>query len=94
MTYNYDDNAPTNQYPTSKVPDCGGYFLIALTDDGDTLCERCVVDPTNPVHEHSPNAPRGEGDGWGVVGWFTSGEIDSLTVCAHCSTVLVEDWEA
>lgn len=90
MTYNYDDDAPTNQYPADKVPDCGGYFPIAVTDDGDTMCERCVLDPTNPVHEHSAN--ESHDDGWGIIGWTYDGECESFTACAHCNTVLVEDF--
>jgi hypothetical protein len=91
MTYNYDDDAPTNQYSADKVPDCMGYIPIAVTDDGDTLCERCVQDPTNPVHEHDANVFSGEGDGWGIIGWIYDGECEFFIACAHCSTVLVED---
>lgn len=81
--YNYDDGAPTNQYPPAKVPDCMGYLPIAVTDDGDVLCERCVLDPTNPVHE----ATTGERspDGWGVVGWSHSGDVDEPEFCGHCA---------
>ena len=88
MAYNYDDDAPVNQYPRDKVPDCMGYLPIAVTDDGDTLCEQCVLDPTNPVHEAGPNDRHP--DGWGVIGWTHSGECEDLTVCAHCNRVLVE----
>ncbi len=84
-----DDSAPTNQYPRDLVPDCQGYLPIAVTDDGDTLCEQCVLDPTNPVHVAGPNDSYP--DGWGVAGWIHSGACESLTVCAHCYRVLVEE---
>lgn len=51
MSYDYSDNAPTNQYPKDKVPDTMGYTPFAVMDDGDTICETCVLDPTNPVHD-------------------------------------------
>lgn len=92
MSYNYDDDAPVNQYPVSKVPDMfGGYMLMAITDDGDTLCEFCVIDPTNPVWESSPLAS--DGDGWGVVGWDSSASTDEGYNCAHCNRVLSEAWD-
>ena len=61
------------------VPDPWGASLAAVTDDGDTLCERCVVDPANPLHPDD-----GSADGWGVVGWVTSRDTDGPDACGHC----------
>lgn len=63
----------------ADIPDSMGYALAAVTTDGGTLCERCVADPSNPVHiDPSDN------DGWGVVGWTHSGETDDPDYCDHC----------
>lgn len=81
-----EQSEAVNQYPTDKIPDLfGGQVLIAWMDDGGALCERCVRDETNPVHE------LGERDGWRVEGWDGSSNYESLTVCDHCGRVLVED---
>ena len=63
------------------VPDPGSYMLAAITDDGGTLCERCTVDPSNPCH---PSADGNDGDGWAIVGWSYSGEVDGQEWCDHC----------
>lgn len=98
--YDYSDGAPTNQYPKDKVPDTMGYIPIAVTDDGDVLCEKCVLDPTNPVHDASPEIPTsviyldmGQ-DGWGVVGWDHSGNAEEEVTCSHCNKVIVEGNDA
>lgn len=89
--YDYSDDAPTNQYPADKVPEAMGYTVFAVTDDGDTLCEPCVLDPTNPVHAHDSNRHASGGDGWGVIGWDHSGNVDTEPVtCCHCGKVIVE----
>jgi hypothetical protein len=61
------------------VPDPGGYTIAALMDDGEALCESCLIDPTNPVHI------LGDDDGWRWVAWMTSGEAEEPDHCAHCS---------
>lgn len=83
-----DDLLTVNPYAAGwlETPDPGNYLLAAVTDDGDTLCERCVRDASNPVYPASWRD--GAGDGWGVVGWTTSGETDGLEYCAHCG----RDW--
>ena len=63
------------------VPDPCSYMLAAVTDDGGTLCERCTVDPSNPCH---PSGPDNDGDGWAIVGWIHSGELDGQDLCDHC----------
>lgn len=82
--YDYSEGAPTNQYPPAKVPDTMGYTPYAITDDGDVLCETCVLDPTNPVHDHDVNARSG-GDGWGIIGWGHSGDLEEPENCSHCN---------
>ena len=65
------------------VPDVVGcYALAAVTDDGATLCERCVVDPSNPVHPANPEDRYP--DGWGVAARITSGHLDGADWCDHC----------
>lgn len=80
--------ASTNPYADGTgIPDVfGGVALFAVMDDGGTLCESCVRDPSNPVHPFS-NPP----DGWGVVGFDTTDNTDSGVTCDHCSRVLQED---
>lgn len=75
----------------ANVPDVfGGVSLMALMDDGETLCEQCLIDPRNPVHD--ARVTDEWRDGWGVVGFFTSGECDegSLEICAHCNRTIVD----
>lgn len=88
MAYNYDIDAPANQYPVDKIPDAWGYGLIAIADDGGALCEACVRDETNPVHEAQVGDPHP--DGWGVLAWTSDGATDAETYCDHCNKVLVE----
>jgi hypothetical protein len=90
----YDDDEVVNEYPQDDIPEPGGYNLIALMDDGDTLCEWCVRDPFNPVTDRrTDNRATWRGDGWGVVAWVTTGDTEGFTACAHCNRVLVEDTE-
>lgn len=81
--YNYDDDAPTNQYPAEHLPEFFGYVPLAATDDGDMLCYWCVADPTNPVHVSTGDEPHP--DGWGITSWFCDGDIDTVEYCAHCN---------
>lgn len=68
------------------VPDAGGYVPFAVMDDGGTLCAACVNDPSNPVH-----TDRTLSDGWQVIGWDHSGNVDTDTVsCDHCGRVIVD----
>ena len=75
--------AETNPYAAGylPVPDPWSYMLAAITDDGGTLCERCTVDPSNPCH---PSTPGNDGDGWAIVGWVHSGDVEGQEWCAHC----------
>lgn len=75
-----------NELSPLDVPDAfGGVGLYLVVDDGEVLCERCAVDPTNPVH------CGGEADGWRFEGWQTT-EADEETVqCAHCGRII---WDA
>lgn len=75
--------AETNPYAAGylTVPDSGSYMLAAVTDDGGTLCESCTVNPGNPCH---PSGPGNDGDGWAIVGWIHSGEVDGQEWCDHC----------
>lgn len=80
-----------NPYADGRIelPDVfGGVALFAIMDDGGTLCESCVRDETNPVHPDD-----GSRDGWGVVGFDTTGNTDDGVQCDHCSKVLQEPWD-
>lgn len=68
------------------IPDCGGYNPFAVTDDGGTLCYRCVTDPANPVH---PCRPGWTADGWGIAAWSHDGGEDGPLWCDHCAAVIV-----
>lgn len=73
----------------SAMPDViGGYALLAAMDDGGTLCEPCTVDPANPVTDQRSDLHGGGYSGWGVVGFFTSGDIDEDVSCDHCGRVI------
>ena len=74
------------------IPDAMGYTPFAVTDDGGTLCERCVVDPANPVHPADP-ADRYP-DGWGIAAWSYDGAHDGPVTCDHCAAVIVADPDA
>lgn len=78
--------AETNPYAAGylPVPDSGGYLLAAVTDDGGTLCKWCVVDPGNPCHPSADGNEGDGGDGWAVVAWTYSGEVDGCDWCGHC----------
>ncbi len=73
-----------------QVPEPGGYNLIAVMDDGGTLCESCLTDASNPIHD-ARKLDKWH-DGWGVIGWMTSGDTDEFTACDHCGNVIVEQW--
>ena len=81
----------TNPFSTgeSDLPDVwGGVALFALLADGATLCERCIVDPTNPVEDWRDKSDTSGGCGWEIVGFFTSDQTDEDIVCDHCNATL------
>lgn len=70
------------------IPDAGGYDVFAVMDDGDVLCRACVLDPTNPVHDERSTfgSNRWTGsDGWGVIAFDHTGNLDEPEHCAHCA---------
>ncbi len=73
----------------AELPDLwGGQSLIAVMEDGEDLCERCVTDPTNPVANHVGRRCSAEGDGWAVVAWEGTASREEDAICAHCSHVI------
>lgn len=56
----------------------GGYPVIVVMDDGETLCPECANDPSNPVHEG------GLADGWRMEATDIHYE-GPPEVCAHCN---------
>ena len=73
----------TNRYLPRWIPEPGLGSLIAVLDDGDSLCEKCVRHSDTPVHRW------GSPDGWQIVAWTTTGESDEAELCCHCSETLV-----
>ena len=55
----------------------GGYPIVAIMDDGESLCSKCIND--SEVHEG------GEPDGWRYEGSAIYWEGEPL-ICAHCYT--------
>lgn len=76
-----------------NVPDTWGYLLFAIMDDFGTLCEECVIDPDNPVHDERENVHGGVVDGWGVVAFDHIGNTDGAVICDNCNKVVQEEWE-
>ena len=62
----------------------GGYALIAITDDGGTLCASCVKSNYRQIRESFP------GDGWHIVGIDHTGNIDEPCYCDHCNQSIVD----
>lgn len=80
-------NAITDSITNKPFAWPGGYERFAITDDGGVLCYRCVTAERETIEDSFP------GDGWFIVGQSHDGETDALTICDHCGTVIVEDWE-
>lgn len=59
----------------------GGYPLVYIVDDGETLCPACVNDPSTPVHES------GIQDGWRLEGLQVHWE-GPPEICAHCGATV------
>lgn len=83
-------NEPTNPFwrEPDLVPDAGGYGVYAVMDDGDVLCRACTVDPTNPVHDERQTFGSNQWtspDGWGVIAFGHTGELEEPEHCAHCN---------
>lgn len=88
--YLWDLHRSDNMFAKGKaqLPDVmGGYRLFAVMDDGGALCESCVRDHDNPVHDERDKHTV-DSDGWGVVAFATSGEIDEDTWCDHCNAYI------
>jgi len=60
----------------------GGYPIVYLADDGETVCADCVNDPSNPIHED------GEADGWRIDGYDIHWE-GPPEHCAHCNAEIL-----
>lgn len=74
----------------SNMPDVfGGVALLAVMDDGEFLCEKCLTDSNNPVHDERGKSDP-ERDGWGVVALIGSNDIEEAANCAHCGNVIVD----
>lgn len=66
-------------FPSFAFP--GGYPILYVTDDAETLCARCVNDLSNPIHF------TGDKDGWRVDGATIHYE-GADEHCAHCNAVI------
>jgi hypothetical protein len=65
------------------IPETMSYTPFAIMDDGENLCVTCVRDESNPVHDDEPD------DGWRIIGWSHSGEVEEEQICAHCGRIIV-----
>lgn len=67
----------------------GGYVWAAVMDDGELLCERCVLENYRQVFRDTRDGYR---TGWNFAGLTNSGEADAgeFAICAHCARTL---WE-
>lgn len=76
---------PDGKLPAVAFP--GGYSILYLTTDGDTLCSACVNDPENPIHFVDEE----EFDDWTIESDFIhwEGEPDE---CAHCGRELPSEY--
>lgn len=63
----------------------GSYEKIAITDDGDVLCHKCVKSELRQI------ATSYKGDGWHVVRMDIVENFDDLIYCDHCGTFLNEE---
>ncbi len=61
----------------------GGYSLLALMDDGESLCHACLQEPD--VHEG------GEPDGWRFEAIYVHWEGEP-EICAHCNADLPSEY--
>lgn len=92
LAYPWSDSDATESVELNPAtvrvpPETLAYIPFAIMDDGETLCTRCVADESNPIHGDAPN------DGWRLIGWDHSGNVDTEPViCAHCSRVIVEGY--
>ena len=72
----------TNRYLSEWIPEPGGSNLIALMDDGGSLCEACVRNPESPVHRS------GDSDGWRIEAWTLTADLEQPDACDHCAKIL------
>lgn len=89
----YWRDSSENDYATGRaeIPETLSYSPYAVMDDGGVLCEHCVRDADNPVHDETSRGDSDRrADGWGVVGWGHSGDSDETVTCDHCNRVIVE----
>ncbi len=72
-------------FPSFAWP--GGYPIVYVTDDADTMCADCVNDASNPVHF------TGHGDGWRIDAAAIEEAPEDDVRCAHCNRVIAEGIE-
>lgn len=60
----------------------GGYDVLAITVDGGTLCQRCLVSELSTVYRSTRDKVN---DGWQVEAVFSSADCDETIYCDHCS---------
>lgn len=59
----------------------GGYECYYLADDGEALCVPCVNSNRRAILDSIHNGHR---DGWRVVAFECSANVDEVGHCAHC----------
>ena len=68
----------------------GGYEMFYVTHDGGLLCNPCVIQELNSILDSISNDIN---DGWKVVGYGSTAELEDRTVCDHCNYIIHEDEE-
>lgn len=66
----------------------GGYEVLYITSDGDTLCNACVRANLRTIltAQHDPR----DTSGWRIIAVDTTEACESYTTCAQCNRVIVE----
>ena len=62
----------------------GAYEKYAITDDGGTLCRKCVYDNRQLCAEAY------RGDGWYIVALGLVEHVDDIFYCDHCGRMMNE----
>ena len=69
----------------------GGYEILLIMDDGETVCFDCAVDNRNQIEDALEARWN---DGWKPAGWMLAEEMDlspgEAVLCAHCNRVITQ----
>jgi hypothetical protein len=66
----------------------GGYTMIGMLSDGETICHACVRSEYREIYRATRNADR---SGWAFVGTFIHWEGEP-ELCCHCGAELESEY--